>query len=614
MQEIQILKAYKPLFKIDNDYQEYLKKWEKHKTTLSKNLTELEYRSQKSKFTANNLIRYYVYYGGRGGGKTYNIGEALVILATQKKLKILCTREIQASIRDSVHSLLKKIVESNDLFSTLWTVTDTKISCQNGSEFLFSGLYRNIESIKSLDGVDFCWIEEAENISQQSFTLLDPTIRAKNSKIIISFNPNLDDDFIYTKFVKTLPKNALVQKVNWNNNPFFPNELEVQRQQAIEQDYERYLWIWEGQTREIGDAQVFKDKFEVKEFNIDESFGEPIFGLDFGFAQDPTAGNELYIKDNNLYVYREAVKIGLELDKTAEFLIKKMPKIAEYTLPADCARPESINYLKRHGLEHIEAVSKWSGSVEDGIDFIKTFDKVIIHKNCVNTATEFTKYSYKVDKRSGNILPKFEDKYNHNIDAIRYALVKLIGSNYKVFDVDLNKNIDNEIYVKTNKLNGICVNNNIIATLSVEYDSYNDIIYISKERKESDITPTNFKALLKTWNDVKYSADKQTYENNTNLEFAGFDLLNEHAQDKNGNYSIEVINTEILERLEQKRIIINEKCNKLIQEINNYYSVGGKLNTSNTELIVSLRNILAMLRYSVNRANNNYSSRPIKNW
>lgn len=590
MSEIKILSHYKCLFQFDKDYQKF-------------NNNEID-----------TLNRYYVYYGGRGGGKTLNIGRALTIIATQKKLRILCTREIQASIRDSVHSLIKSVIESDDTLSSLWKITDKNIICSNGSEFIFSGLYRNIESIKSLDNIDICWIEEAENITQDSFEILDPTIRNQNSKIIVSFNPNLEDDFIYQKFVLNPPKNALVQKVNWNNNPFFPPELETQRQQMMEQDYERYLWIWEGQTREIGDAQVFKDSFEIKDFVVDESFGEPLFGLDFGFAQDPTAANEIYIKDNNLYIYKEANKTGLELDKTADFLKLKMPKIADYILPADCSRPESINYLKRHGLEHIEAVSKWSGSIEDGISFIKSFEKVIIHKNCTNTATEFSKYSYKVDKRSGNILPKFEDKHNHHIDAIRYALVKLIGSNYKVFDVDLNKNIDDEIYKKTNKLNSICIRDNIIATLSAEYDSYNDVIYITRERKESDITLTNFKALLKEWNNAKYSADKETYEQEANIKFAGFDLLLEHAQDDSGNYNIEALNTEILERLEQKRIIINENCTKLLQEMKNYYSVGGKLNTNNTELIIALRNIIIMLRYSISVNNNTYQARPIKNW
>ena len=186
----------------------------------------------------------------------------------------------------------------------------------------------------------------------------------------------------------------------------FPPELEeLRRHQQKTLDPARYAWIWEGAYYELSDAQVFKGKYEVAEFEPSENWDGPYFGLDFGFAQDPTAAVQCWIHGDRLYIEREAGSTGIELDDTAAVLQAAMPDIASHVVRADSARPESISYLKRHGLPRIAGALKGKGSVEDGIGFIRSFDKVVIHPRCVNTAREFRLYSYKTDRLSGDILP-----------------------------------------------------------------------------------------------------------------------------------------------------------------------------------------------------------------
>jgi phage terminase large subunit len=148
--------------------------------------------------------------------------------------------------------------------------------------------------------------------------------------------------------------------------------------------------------------------------------------MDFGFAKDPTTAIELWIQGDRLYVRREAHRVGLELDATADFMRQRIPGIEQYAMRADSARPESISYLSRHGLPRIEGVKKWPGSVQDGIQFLRSFTEIIIHPDCPKTIEETTLYSYKVDRDTGDVLPVIVDAFNHCIDAIRYAITPLI--------------------------------------------------------------------------------------------------------------------------------------------------------------------------------------------
>ncbi|MCT8587103.1 terminase large subunit, partial [Glaesserella parasuis] len=170
------------------------------------------------------------------------------------------------------------------------------------------------------------------------------------------------------------------------------------------------------------EAQVFRGKYQELEFKPLPDFEGPYHGLDFGFAHDPTAAIKCWVFKDKLYIEYEAGKVGLELDDTATFLQKGIAGIEQYVIRADSARPESISYLKRHGLPRIDGVPKWKGSVEDGIAHIKSYKKIYIHPRCQQTLNEFRLYSYKTDRLSGDVLPTLVDAHNHYIDALRYAL------------------------------------------------------------------------------------------------------------------------------------------------------------------------------------------------
>jgi len=657
--------------------------------------------------------RYKIMYGGRGGGKSYAVASRLDGLGVERPLRVLCAREYQVSIKDSVHRLLADRIEALGL-SQFYTVTQTSIVGTNGTEFIFKGLHHNAQEIKSMEGVDICWVEEASSVSAESWDVLIPTIRKQGSEIWLTFNPLSPDDATWQRFVKNPPPGAWVQKVLYSDNPWFPEVLEEERKHLQEIDPELYQHIWLGEPRTISDAQVFKGRYLVQEFETPEdarffhgcdwgfsclagdtvvitetgnkllkdvkpgdkvltrdgyktvihaqSRGvKSVYGIDCGYKRriiatedhrlftadgwrqvkdlkgtetlcmmksnltarfikgiltgsirtiftgnvderakkkafiaqsgdfitekspkvaifitstatrlimilrtysallkanikrfiirissaksrvndffntgtqkktgqngernrsqqhkngmvsvwsaasrlfsqmfiknivrrnaestktcetakkntfanvvgrclqrllmslekpvlqnvrinlqslgeaevfditvengeyfangvlvhncDPTALVRCYIKGNILYVDREAYGAGVELDELPQ-LFDSIETSRKWPIYADSARPETISYMKRQGFKIMPA-KKWAGSVEDGIAILKSFDKIIIHPRCVHAADEFYKYSYKVDKNNGDVLPVIIDANNHILDSLRYSL------------------------------------------------------------------------------------------------------------------------------------------------------------------------------------------------
>ena len=208
--------------------------------------------------------RYKVAYGGRGGGKSWAIARALLIIGASKPTRILCAREFQTSIRDSVHKLLCDQIESLRLHG-FYEITQTSIRAKNGSEFFFVGLKNNVSNIKSFEGVDICWVEEAQSVSRMSWNVLIPTIRKQNSEIWISFNPELETDETFQRFVVHPPSDCVVTKINWSDNPWFPETLRAEKDALKERDIEAYNTVWEGICRQTVDGAVFAREMQDAE-------------------------------------------------------------------------------------------------------------------------------------------------------------------------------------------------------------------------------------------------------------------------------------------------------------------------------------------------------------
>jgi len=382
-------------------------------------------------------IRYRAAYGGRGSGKSHAFAAALVIKARQKPIRVLCAREIQKSIKDSVKRLLDdKIREMG--FGQYFRSTDTEIKGTNGSHFVFAGLRSNVESIKSLEGIDIAWVEEATTVSQSSLTNLGPTIRKDGSEIWFTWNPRHESDPVDAMFrlPSGSPPRSIVRRVNWDLNPFFPDVLREDMQWDASRDPDKYRHIWLGEYQRNSEARVFHNwKVEAFDTPIDARF---YLGADWGFSIDPTVLVRSYIIGRTLFIDREVFKVGCEIDRTPELFDHLDPenlKMARnWPITADSARPETIDYMKRFGYPRIKPAKKGAGSVEDGIEFLKSYD-IVVHPRCKHMIDELTLYSWKTDPVTGEVIPVLNDKNNHVIDALRYAVEGLRGSNFTLDNI-----------------------------------------------------------------------------------------------------------------------------------------------------------------------------------
>ena len=398
----------------------------------------------KLHFLLNKKIRFKIVPGGRSSGKSWAIAEALILIAYTRETRILCTREHQASIKHSVHRLLTDTIRRLGL-QRFFDVTENSIMSHNGSEFFFFGLRRNIEDIRSTEGIDIVWIEEAAKATSRSLEILDPTIRKEGSEIWMSFNPDFPSDEVYKTFVIDPPEDAMVVKMTYKDNLYLSNTSLATMNALKKKDYQKYLHVWEGEVRSISDSVIFKDKFIVEDFefkDISQFFMQRyFFGIDWGFGlTHPTVLIRCFVKDDCLYIDHESYVIKSELtgkkivDKSMINLMLKIPESKRWKIQADHERPESIRFVQRLGFDIVPA-PKWKGSVEDGIEYIKGFDKVIIHERCKKTLFEFNNYKYKVDTNTEEIFRIPVKEHDHCIDAIRYALSRYIQKDVSMLDV-----------------------------------------------------------------------------------------------------------------------------------------------------------------------------------
>lgn len=369
----------------------------------------------------NSKKRFVVLYGGRGSGKSYGVAQIMVLRAMEERCRILCTRQVQASLAESSKAIIERVIRDMQV-EDVFEITNTGIICtKTGSEFLFRGMQKP-ETIQSFDNLKYCFVEEAQSLTQNALDILIPTIRAEDSQFYIVFNPRSREDPVYKRFIAINDTQTLKIKQNYYDNVFLPKVLKDQAEWDKKYNYEKYKWTWEGEPLQMSEALVFAGKWRIEDFPEYPDVQRYYYGMDFGFSMNPSVLVRCFVRDRRLYVDYESYGLGVEIDKLPA-MMDKVPGARKWIIYGDSERPDTISYLRRNGF-NIMPADKGTGSIEEGIEYIKSFQEIVIHSRCKNTIGEFGTYSYKVDRRTEEVLPVIEDKNNHCIDAIRYALCK----------------------------------------------------------------------------------------------------------------------------------------------------------------------------------------------
>lgn len=362
--------------------------------------------------------RYKGAYGGRGSGKSYFFAEMLVERCIMQKTDAVCVREIQKSLDQSVKKLIEEKIESMNA-GAYFEVQDSRIYSKSGGIILFQGMQSHTaDSIKSLQGYDVAWVEEAQSVSQRSLDMLRPTIRKPGSELWFTWNPSLATDPVDALLRSdTPPPNSVVIPVNYTENPWFPDVLREEMEYDQRRDPDKYAHIWLGQYQQNSEARVFKNWW-IEEFDVppDAVLRQ---GADWGFAVDPSVLVQCYIIGRRLYVPYEAYMVGCEIDLLPD-LFDRVPDSRKWFTTADSARPETISYMRRKWSEKINPAIKGAKSLEEGVEWLKSFD-IVVHPRCKHLIDELTLYNYETDPLTGQVLPKLKDKDNHVVDALRYA-------------------------------------------------------------------------------------------------------------------------------------------------------------------------------------------------
>ncbi|UOF78814.1 phage terminase [Caudoviricetes sp.] len=362
--------------------------------------------------------RYKGIYGGRGSGKSHFYADLWLDENVRQKLDFVCLRETLKSLEFSVKKLLEsKIVQHNA--GMYFEVQDRRILSKNGGVTIFEGMQNHTaDSIKSLEGFDRSWFEEAQNASDKSLTLLRPTIRKEGSEMWFSWNPDKETDPIDQLLRgQVAPKDLILVEANYTDNRWFTKELQDEMEFDRARDFEKYEHVWLGKYWSNSESRIFKN-WVIEEFERPEGTIYRL-GADWGYSIDPSTLIRCSIEGNRLYVDYEAYMIGCEIVNLPD-LFDRVPESRKWFIRADSARPETISYMQKNGYPKIQPAQKGKGSIEEGIAFLQSFD-LVIHPRCKHLIDELSSYSYKRDKLTDEVLPVIEDKNNHVIDALRYA-------------------------------------------------------------------------------------------------------------------------------------------------------------------------------------------------
>jgi phage terminase large subunit len=377
--------------------------------------------------------RYKVAYGGRGSGKSWSMARALLIKAANEPTRVLCAREIQRSIKQSVHTLLNDQIQSLGL-GPFYEVLETEIRGLNGSTFSFTGLATNtVESIKSFEGCDVVWVEEAQTVSKKSWDILIPTIRKPNSEIWVSFNPNIDTDDTYKRFVVEAPENAKVVKVNYTDNPWFPEVLEIERQHSLKTNPD-YANIWEGDCKAAVDGAIYSNEIrEAQEGNrITTVPYDPMMKvhvvMDLGWNDSMSVILcQKGISDLRIIGYIE--DDHRTLDSYSAQLKNLSYNWGTMFLPHD---GQSKDF--KHGISAEEIMKKlgWDirivpkADIESGIKLARmNFHRIYFDKSAQRLVECLKNYRRSINSATNEPGAPLHDEYSHGADAFRYLCTSI---------------------------------------------------------------------------------------------------------------------------------------------------------------------------------------------
>lgn len=357
-------------------------------------------------------------YGGRGSLKSHTVARFLLIRAREQKTRVACFREFQNSIAESSHQLLSDLIHQYDLND--FQITDSSIVNKiNGSDFLFKGLHRNEQSIKSIEGIDIAWVEEAQTISKKSIDVLTPTVRKPGSRIIYTYNRLEEEDPVHKRLVIEGRPNTLVINVNYDvamKYGWLPQVLITE----MEDDKERrpalykHKWLGEPNTQT---GRIYTGWIT----DIDEIPREAKlvrYGLDFGYSIDPTVILAIY-SYNGMYILDEVTyQKGLGNRTIADILLNKERAL----VVADSSEPKSIDEILSYGV-NIVGAKKGAGSVNQGIQWVQGL-KVGVTSRSVKTRAGYINYRWALDRNDNplNVPDDSVHEWSNPMDAARYGL------------------------------------------------------------------------------------------------------------------------------------------------------------------------------------------------
>lgn len=375
--------------------------------------------------------RYKVLYGGRGGAKSWGIARALLILAARNPLRILCAREFQTSIKDSVHKLLCDQIVSLEL-TQFFEITQTSIRGANGSEFAFVGLKNNVANVKSYEGIDICWVEEAQTVSRNSWNILIPTIRKESSEIWVSFNPELETDETYQRFVVSPPPDTISIKINFWDNPWFPETLRNEMEALKARDHESYMQVWEGVCRQTIDGAIFakemmKAEAEERITKVPYDASKPVHAIcDLGWS-DATAWwlVQFVGMETRLIRYFEGSQ------RTMTSYLAELQSFG-YVYDTIWLPHDAQNKTLAAAGRSIEDIVRSAGFKTRVLERVPTVDSInaartifpncyFDRENCADGLNCLRHYRYEVDPDTGNFSKNpLHDRHSHGADAFRY--------------------------------------------------------------------------------------------------------------------------------------------------------------------------------------------------